>query len=341
MADVPLNEVYHFDATTHVPSTGAVSDADSAPTFDVFEEDTDTPILAAQTMTKRTSKTGDYRGAITISAGNGFQVGKFYVVVVSATVDSVAGKESKPPFRVVAAETTAGSQAWNSEWDAEVQSEVADALAAYDPPTNAEMEARTIAAASYATATGQTTITTHLTDIKGGTWNAATDSLEAIRDQGDAAWVTANTASLATTANQTTIITHLTDIKGATWSASTDTLEGIRDRGDAAWVTANISGLATGTNISDLQTHGDSTWATATGFSTHSAADVKTALTADTLTYEQTMTLLVALASGVTSVNTTNPDAVEVTFMKRDGETAFITLVYGNTSGTRATSTLA
>lgn len=41
---------------------------------------------------------------------------------------------------------------WNAAWDAEVQSEVADALAVYDPPTNAEMEARTLASASYATA---------------------------------------------------------------------------------------------------------------------------------------------------------------------------------------------
>lgn len=41
---------------------------------------------------------------------------------------------------------------WNAAWDAEVQSEATDALNAYDPPTNAEMEARTLAAASYATA---------------------------------------------------------------------------------------------------------------------------------------------------------------------------------------------
>jgi hypothetical protein len=72
----------------------------------------------------------------------------------------------------------------------------------------------------------------------------------------------------ATAANQTTIIgyidtevaailedtgttlnTHLTDIKGATFSGSTDSLEAIRNRGDAEWITA-------------------------TGFSTHSAADV-------------------------------------------------------------------
>ena len=41
---------------------------------------------------------------------------------------------------------------WNAAWDTEVQSEVADALTAYDPPTNAEMEARTLVSASYATA---------------------------------------------------------------------------------------------------------------------------------------------------------------------------------------------
>lgn len=47
---------------------------------------------------------------------------------------------------------------WNAAWDAEVQSEVADALAVYDPPTEAEMNARTLVAASYATAASITTI---------------------------------------------------------------------------------------------------------------------------------------------------------------------------------------
>lgn len=47
---------------------------------------------------------------------------------------------------------------WNAAWDAEVQSEVADALGVYDPPTNTEMEARTLAAASYATASTLATV---------------------------------------------------------------------------------------------------------------------------------------------------------------------------------------
>jgi hypothetical protein len=67
---------------------------------------------------------------------------------------------------------------WNAAWDAEVQSEVTDALNAYDPPTRteatadkdeilaaaadiptvAEFNARTLAAASYATAANQATM---------------------------------------------------------------------------------------------------------------------------------------------------------------------------------------
>lgn len=47
---------------------------------------------------------------------------------------------------------------WNASWDAEVQSEATDALNAYDPPTNAEMVARTLASASYATASSLSTL---------------------------------------------------------------------------------------------------------------------------------------------------------------------------------------
>lgn len=61
---------------------------------------------------------------------------------------------------------------WNAAWDAEVQSECTDALNAYDPPTNTEMTAA-------------------FTEIKGATWSSATDTLEALRDRGDSAWITA------------------------------------------------------------------------------------------------------------------------------------------------------
>lgn len=41
------------------------------------------------------------------------------------------------------------------------------------------------------------TIITHLTDIKGATFSSATDSLEAIRDRGDAAWTTATSVTVS------------------------------------------------------------------------------------------------------------------------------------------------
>lgn len=107
---IPLDEVVHFDVVTHEPSTGAVSDADSTPQFDVFEEATDTPILSAQNFTKRTSKTGDYRGTFTASTANGFDVGKWYVVVASATVDGVAAKTVALQFRLGPAESVEGYQ---------------------------------------------------------------------------------------------------------------------------------------------------------------------------------------------------------------------------------------
>lgn len=67
--------------------------------------------------------------------------------------------------------TGASISALNNISTAQVNSEVASALATYDGPTNAEMVAA-------------------FTEIKGATW-ATTDTLEAIRDRGDAAWVTA------------------------------------------------------------------------------------------------------------------------------------------------------
>jgi hypothetical protein len=45
----------------------------------------------------------------------------------------------------------------------------------------------------------------------------------------------------------------------------------------AADFKADVSALATSAEIASLESHGDGTWATATGFSTHTPADVLTA----------------------------------------------------------------
>lgn len=198
---------------------------------------------------------------------------------------------------------------------AQVNAEVDTALAGYDGPTKAEMDAA-------------------FTEIKGATW-ATTDTLEAIRDRGDAAWTTAtgfsthsaadvraemdsNSTQLAAIVTDTgttlpaqisglnnisasDVLTQatsalttydaptkaemdaaFTEIKGATWSSVTDTLEAIRDRGDAAWTTADVSGLATtvalaavGTNVDAILTDTGTTLpAQITALNNLSAADV-------------------------------------------------------------------
>jgi hypothetical protein len=88
--NIQLGRTVYFDFVCHT-SAGAVSDADSTPTVEVFEDDTDTTVYSL-TATKRTSKTGNYRVPVAVTAANGFEIGKSYNVVVSAAVGSVTSK---------------------------------------------------------------------------------------------------------------------------------------------------------------------------------------------------------------------------------------------------------
>jgi len=91
---------------------------------------------------------------------------------------------------------------------------------------------------TLASASNQTTIINHLNDVKGTTFSGETDSLEAIRDRGDAAWIT-----------------------GAAGSAPS--AEEIRSEIDTN--STKLAAIVADTN--DLQTNQGS-WATATGFAT-------------------------------------------------------------------------
>lgn len=105
---------------------------------------------------------------------------------------------------------------------ADVNTQVDTALADYDGPTKAEMDSA-------------------FTEIKGATFSGATDSLEAIRDRGDAAWTTGAGGSSPSAA----------DIRAEIDSNSTQ-----------------LAAIVADTN--ELQTNqGD--WATATGFATSGA----------------------------------------------------------------------
>jgi len=67
-----------------------------------------------------------------------------------------------------------------------------------------------------------TTLETHLTDIKGGTFSGATDSLEAIRDRGDAAWTTGAGGTPPQLLQSTTIATLATQTSFTLTAGSAD-----------------------------------------------------------------------------------------------------------------------
>jgi hypothetical protein len=94
-----LGETIVLDFVTHSPTTAAVTDADSTPTAEVFEDATDTTVVAL-TVVKRTSKTGNYRVSIACTALNGFEAAKSYNVVASATVGGIAAKSVIGRFQV-------------------------------------------------------------------------------------------------------------------------------------------------------------------------------------------------------------------------------------------------
>ncbi len=186
MSLVPINEVVFFDGRTHTPSTGALVDADSTPTFDVFEENTDTPILAAQTMTKRTALTGRYRGSFTASAANGFEAGKWYTVDMTAIVGGVTDAAVVAWFRVAPAEVNAGvplveftSAAIASIWAAIVDSSgVTTLLGRLTAAIASKLQKHTTAVLAVVVTSGSTTTAVVLnasTGIEGGAPSSTND----------------------------------------------------------------------------------------------------------------------------------------------------------------------
>jgi hypothetical protein len=138
-----------------------------------------------------------------------------------------------------------------------------------------------------ATAASQTTIISHLTGIKGGTWLETTDSLEAIRDRGDTAWLTGAGGSSPTVeqiriemdTNSTKMAPSQTlgDYKATGFATLNPPSQILADYRATGYSTHDAAAVWAAVNR-ELSTPADYK---ATGFSTHSAAAVKTAMEAD------------------------------------------------------------
>lgn len=87
-----IDDLLTFTCSTHDPTTQAAADADADPSYRVYENETGTPLLTG-TMAKLddANTLGFYSEEITLSAANGFELGKSYTVRIEATVDGITG----------------------------------------------------------------------------------------------------------------------------------------------------------------------------------------------------------------------------------------------------------
>ncbi len=202
-----IDDFLTFPANTHDPSTGAATDADAVPTYRVYEDETATPILTgSMALLDTANTTGFYSERIQLTAANGFEAGKSYTVYVSATVGTVVGTISHT-FQVLA------EPALHADWQNGGRLDlILDAIKAVTDllpdggalstiDGNIDQLLLDVADVDADLVAHNTNLTTHdgnlaavntsLDEAKGATFDTATDSLEAIRDRGDVAWVTA------------------------------------------------------------------------------------------------------------------------------------------------------
>lgn len=87
-----IDDYLTFCCNPHDPDTGVATDADSVPTYRVYEDETTTPILTgSMALLDGANTVGFYSERIQLTAANGFEKGKCYTVYITATVDSDTG----------------------------------------------------------------------------------------------------------------------------------------------------------------------------------------------------------------------------------------------------------
>lgn len=133
-----IDDLLTFPAQTFSPTTNEPADADGAPAYRVYEDETATPILTGTMATLDAANTdGFYSEQITLSAANGLESGKSYTIRIFATVGGVDGVLIHT-FQI-GAKVNAGDGSgftdipWNAaEWDTPVENAATAAIAAAD-----------------------------------------------------------------------------------------------------------------------------------------------------------------------------------------------------------------
>lgn len=125
---------------------------------------------------------------ISLAALNNLTAESVWSVSTRALTDSVARTSQLTSVQLVVDAGGAGVTT-SQIWEYTTRS-LTDSLARASQLTSVQSTVDAFTGGGDATAAAQSTIIEHLEGIKGPTWAVATDSLEAIRDRGDAAWLT-------------------------------------------------------------------------------------------------------------------------------------------------------
>lgn len=90
-----LDDQITFTVTTHSPTNGSGQDADSVPTYHVYEDETSTPLITGSMALLNGSNTiGFYSEQFQPTIALGFEKGKSYNIYVQAIVGTVTGTMS-------------------------------------------------------------------------------------------------------------------------------------------------------------------------------------------------------------------------------------------------------
>lgn len=296
-----LDDTLTFTVVTHRFDTGALTDADSVPSYRIYEDETGTAILTGS-MAKLddTNTTGFYSEQITLSAANGFEAGKSYSIYVSAAVNSVTGGATGS-FKMSSRDLLGIIDIGTAQGATGTTLQLRSAAAFADD----ELNGATVVITGGSAGVGQRRI---ITDYVGSTdtatvptWTTtptgtityiifASAPAEGVAQTGDAFAIVNHgtygnaaieTALSAVATNVSTLIGRITStlFSGITSLASwMGALAGkTADTSTRAEINATTSGAGyneTTDSQEALRDRGDAAWITATGFSTHSAADV-------------------------------------------------------------------
>lgn len=227
--DYTVGDTLHFYFTSR-DGTGLPTTLSGTPAVSVYEDASATEITAGVTLAvDHDSRTGLNRVQVVASGANGYGAGQHYHLVITAgTVDSISvvgevvgqftlqrsaaavdlanGTDGLGAIKADTAATLvdtavigaagAGLTAvpWNSAWDAEVQSEVQDAIVANGLD---HLVAASVAGTDVVDNSIVARLVSSASTADFDTYDQTTDSLQALRDRGDAAWTTGGGGSIS------------------------------------------------------------------------------------------------------------------------------------------------